>query len=68
MYCSRYLFSGLQWCDQTLACQILNRNNILDKGRKLSNQSTDWLEEKGLEDLSCEGDSLQGWGVTDTNS
>lgn len=35
---------------------------------KSSNQSTVWLEEKDLGDLSCQGGSLQGWGVTDTNS
>lgn len=49
-------------------CQILNKNNILDKGNISSNQSTVWLEEKGLVNPSCEGGSLQGWGVTDTNS
>ncbi|KFR04981.1 ATP-binding cassette sub-family A member 13, partial [Nipponia nippon] len=41
---------------------------VLSVFLKSSDQSTVWLEEKGLGDASCEGDSPQGCGVTDISA
>lgn len=63
-YILQAVISVLKCCTR----RILNNKNVLDKGKKSSDQSTVWLEEKDLGDLICEGDSPQGCGVTETNA